>query len=118
MHAVKVTHGHGERHLFQVAGGSSGWQVAGRCLARGEPETGGLAAVHFQVTGLSGQVSGAGVLVRVRVQENPEPEPGAEDLNLGPDGRDLRPENYLSLAPAPALALIISAIDAVIYSQQ
>jgi hypothetical protein len=70
----------------------------------------------FQVTGLGGQGSGTGVLVRVRVQENPEPEPGAEDLNLVPDGRDLRPENYLSLALA--LALIISAIDAVIYSQQ
>jgi hypothetical protein len=50
--------------------------------------------------------------------ENPVPEPGAEDLNLVPDGRDLRPENYLSLAPAPALALIISAIDAAIFSQQ
>ena len=72
----------------------------------------------FQVTGLGGQGSGTGVLVRVRVQENPVPEPGAEGLNLGPDGRDLRPENYLSLAPALALVLIISAIDAVIYSQQ
>ncbi len=56
--------------------------------------------MHFQVTGLGGQVSGAGVQVRVQVQENPAPEPGAEDLYLGPDGWDLRPENE------PALALI------------
>ena len=72
----------------------------------------------YQVPGLGRQVSDAGVQVRVQVQERPVPVPGAEGLNLGPDGRDLRPENYLSLAPAPALALIISAIDAVIYSQQ
>ncbi len=52
----------------------------------------------FQVTGLGGQVSGADVLVRV--QEKPVPEPGAEDLYLGPNGWDLRPENE------PALALI------------
>jgi hypothetical protein len=45
----------------------------------------------FQVTGLGCQVSGAGVQVQVR--ENPVPEPGADDLNLGPDGRDQRPEN-------------------------
>jgi hypothetical protein len=63
----------------------------------------------FQVTGLGGQVSGTGVLVRVQVQENPEPEPGAEDLNLVPDGRDLRPENKLARAPALALALINSS---------
>ena len=54
----------------------------------------------FQVPGLGGQVSGAGVQVRVQVQDNPVPEPGAEDLYLGPDGWDLRPENE------PALALI------------
>jgi hypothetical protein len=47
----------------------------------------------FQVTGLGGQVSGAGVQVRVQVQENPGSEPGAEDPNLRPDGWDLRPEN-------------------------
>jgi len=53
----------------------------------------------FQVTGLGRQASGAGVQVRVQVQENPAPGPGAEGLNLGPDGRDLRPENER----APAL---------------
>ena len=47
----------------------------------------------FQVTGLGRQASGTGVLVLVQVRENPEPVPGAEDLSLGPDGRDLRPEN-------------------------
>ncbi len=41
----------------------------------------------------------------MQVQENPAPGPGADDLNLGPDGRDLRPEN--ERAPA----LIISATD-------
>ncbi len=40
----------------------------------------------FQVTGLGRQVSAAGIQVRVQVQENPVPEPGADDLNLGPDG--------------------------------
>ncbi len=43
----------------------------------------------FQVTGLGGQASGAGVQVRVQVQESPVPAPGADHLNLGPDGRDL-----------------------------
>jgi hypothetical protein len=47
----------------------------------------------FQVPGPGGQVSGAGVQVRAQVRENPVPEPGADDLNLGPDGRDQRPEN-------------------------
>ena len=47
----------------------------------------------FQVTGLGRQVSGTGVQVGVQVQENPGPELSAEDLNLGPDGRDLRPES-------------------------
>ncbi len=41
--------------------------------------------MHFQVPGLGGQVSGAGVQVKVQVQENPVPEPGAEDLNLEPE---------------------------------
>jgi hypothetical protein len=57
---------------------------------------------RLQVSGLGGQLSGAGDQVRVQVQENPVPEPGAEDLNLGPDGRDQRPENEL----AQALALL------------
>ena len=39
-----------------------------------------MAGVHFQVTGLGRQVSGADVQVRVQVLENPGPEPGAEDL--------------------------------------
>ncbi len=64
-----------------------------------------MAEGHFQVTGL-------GVQVRVQVQGNPGPEPGAEDLNLRPDGRDLRPEN--ELAQAPALVMNISVIDAVL----
>jgi hypothetical protein len=34
----------------------------------------------FQVTGLGRQVSGTGVQVGVQVQENPEPEPVADDL--------------------------------------
>ena len=56
----------------------------------------------FQVPGLGSREPGTGVQVRVQVQENPGPEPGAEDLYLGPDGRDQRPENEL----AQALALI------------
>ncbi len=59
----------------------------------------------FLVTGLGRQASGAGVQVRVQVQERPVPVPGAEGLNLGPDCRDLRPENE------QALALFISATD-------
>ena len=41
------------------------------------------------ISGLGGQASGAGVQVRVQVQESPVPVPGADHLNLGPDGRDL-----------------------------
>ncbi len=44
----------------------------------------------------------------------PVPEPGAEDLSLGPDGRDLRPENELAQALALALALSRSVIDSAI----
>ena len=40
----------------------------------------------------------------------PEPEPGAEDLNLGPDGRDLRPENEQALALALSLSVINSVL--------
>ena len=58
----------------------------------------------FQVPGLGGQVSGTGAQVRVQVQENPVPVHGADDLYLGPDGWDLRPENE----PAPALALVLN----------
>jgi hypothetical protein len=64
----------------------------------------------FQVTGLGRQVSGKGVQVRMQVQENPVPEPGADDQNLRPDGWDLRPENELAQAPALALALSYSSI--------
>ncbi len=38
----------------------------------------------FQVTGIGGQVSGAGVQVRVQVPESPVPVPVAEGLNLSP----------------------------------
>ena len=58
--------------------------------------------IHFQVQRLGSREPGTGVQVRVQVQENPGPEPGAEDLYLGPDGRDQRPENEL----AQALALL------------
>ena len=88
-HVGTVTRGQGEMHPFQVAGGGSGWQVAGRCLTQGETGDRMIGGGHFQVLGLGGQVSGAGVQVRVQVQENPVPEPGAKDLNLVPDGRDL-----------------------------
>jgi hypothetical protein len=74
-------------------------------------------AIFFQVPGLGGQVSGTGVQVLVQVRENPESGPGAEGLNLGPDGRDLRPENELALAPALALALNYSVIDSAIFFQ-
>ena len=67
---------------------------------------------NFQVPGLGHQVSGTGV--QVQVQENPVPEPGADDQNLRPDGWDLRPENELAQAPALALALNYSAIDSVL----
>jgi hypothetical protein len=50
------------------------------------------------------------------VQERPVPVPGAEGLNLGPDGRDLRPENEQALAIA--LALIISVIDSALCSRR
>ncbi len=75
-----------------------------------------MAEGHFQVTGLGRQASGAGVQVRVQVQENPGSAPVAEDLNLGPDGRDLRPENEQALALA--LALIISVIDSALCSRR
>ena len=79
---------------FQVAGGSLGWQVAVRCLINVNRRSDDWLGIHFfQVTGLGGQVSGAGVQVRVQVQENPGSEPSAEDPNLRPDGWDLRPEN-------------------------
>ena len=68
-------------------------------------------AIFFQVPGLGGQVSGTGVQVRVQVRENPGSVPGADDLNLGPDGRDQRPENELAQALALALALSRSVID-------
>jgi hypothetical protein len=76
-------------------------------------KTGRLAEGHFQVTGLDRQASGTGVQVRVQVQENPVPEPGADDPNLRPDGWDLRPEN--ELAQTLALSLCCSIIDSVIF---
>jgi hypothetical protein len=79
-----VTWGQGDKLEAQRLGGSvdqkmHSFQVAGSSLNQretGDRMIGG--GYILQVPGLGGQVSGTGVLVRVRVQENPEPEPGAE----------------------------------------
>jgi hypothetical protein len=56
-----------------------------------------------QVSAVGYQVSAVGYQVRVfrfRCGYGPEPVPGAEHLNLGPDGRDLGPENESPTADA------------------
>ncbi len=68
----------------------------------------------FQVPGLGRQVSGADVLVRVQVQENPVPEPGADDLNQGPDGRDQRPESCLALINSALHSALNADLDSVL----
>ncbi len=59
--------------------------------------------MHFRVSGLGPQVSGAGNRVQVQVRENsgPEPVPELEYLNLAPDGRDPRPERFSYPNPCP-----------------
>ena len=67
---------------LRVAGGGLRSRVAGKTSS-------GLGSRQSGIRyGSSGSGTGAG----------PEPDPGAEYLNLGPDGRDPGPENELATA--------------------